>query len=307
MKLKTIYVVILFSFVILFSYTAQQDESLVLKGPYLGQKPPGDTPELFAPGIISTGDLHSSLYFSPNGLEVYFSRLSKPEISGIYFMKELGGKWTKPRFVITSGDKGLTPYLSPDGKKLFCSISGSLCVLDKTPTGWSEPTKLGPVINFQKRQDGASVAESGALYFTTMFGSKDGMYRSEYANGKYSEPKKLDIQVNGNRILGYPVISPDERYVIFMSWTIQTGYGMNDLYISFRNINGKWGEPQNLGEKINTRYSESFPFVTRDGKYLFFNSNRPSSMNHESTEQFYGNIYWVDAQFLEKLKPKGVN
>lgn len=107
-----------------------------------------------------------------------------------------------------------------------------------------------------KRQDGASVAKRGTLYFTTMYGSKD---------------------------------------------------GMQDLYISFRYEDGKWGEPQNLGEKINTRYSESFPFVSRDGKYLFFNSNRPSSLHNESTEHFYGNIYWVDAQFLEELKPKGMN
>ena len=33
----------------------QIDESLMVSGPYLGQKPPGKTAELFAPGIISTG------------------------------------------------------------------------------------------------------------------------------------------------------------------------------------------------------------------------------------------------------------
>jgi len=79
---------------------------------------------------------------------------------------------------------------------------------------------------------------------------------------------------------------------------------MMDLYVTFRNENETWGKPQNLGEKINTRYSESFPFVSRDCKYLFFNSNRPSSLNNESMEYFYGNIYWVNAQFLEELKPK---
>ena len=46
-----------------------------LKGPYLGQKPPSRTPELFAPHIISTGNQHGSVYFSPDGLEVYFSQM----------------------------------------------------------------------------------------------------------------------------------------------------------------------------------------------------------------------------------------
>lgn len=306
------YILSFFAIFVLVCINTQKGESKqsyfpLLKGPYLGQKPPGKTPELFAPDIISTGDLHSSLYFSWDGLEVYYSRLSKVEISGIYFMKELNGTWTKPKYVLTSDNKGLTPYLSPDGKKLFCSISGNLFVMDKTLTGWSEPKNLGPLINFQKRQDGPSVTINGTLYFTSMFGSQDGMYRSEYANGKYSKSEKLDIQVKGNRLFGYPVIAPDESYIIFMSWTDQTGYGMMDLYITFRNEKGKWGEPQNLGEKINTRYSESFPFVTRDSKYLFFNSNRPSSLNNESTEHFYGNIYWVNAQFLEELKPKDMN
>ncbi|MDH5405103.1 MAG: hypothetical protein OEX80_01000 [Candidatus Aminicenantes bacterium] len=89
--------------------------------------------------------------------------------------------------------------------------------IDKTSTGWSEPKNLGPLINFQKRQDGVSVTKNGTLYFTTMFGSKNRMYRSEYVNGKYSEPEKLDIHVIGNRRLGYPVVSPDETYIIFMS------------------------------------------------------------------------------------------
>lgn len=285
-------------------FSSQVPEFPMLKGPYLGQMPPGETPELFAPNIISTCDLHSSLYFSPDGLEVYYSRLSKPELSGIYTMKEKDGKWTRPEFVLDSPNKGLTPYLTPDGEKLFCSIAGSLYVLERTSSGWLDPKNLGPSINFQKRQDGASVTKSGTLYYSTMFGKRDGMYRSEYREGKYAEPEKLDIQVEGNRMSGYPVVAPDESYIIFGSWTDNKGYGMQDLYITFRKKNGTWGKPQNLGKTINTVYSESFPFVTRDGKYLFFNSNRPSELNSKRMGQFFGNIYWVDAGIIEQIKEK---
>lgn len=54
----------------------------LLKGPYLGQKPPGSTPELFAPNIISTCNQHGSVYFSDDGREVYFSRMEPAMYSG---------------------------------------------------------------------------------------------------------------------------------------------------------------------------------------------------------------------------------
>lgn len=280
-----------------------QTDFPVLKGPYLGQPPPGKTPRLFAPGIISTCDLHSSVYFSPDGKEAYFSRLSKtPGISGIYGIREERGKWTRPKFVLDARDRGLTPYLSPDGQTLFCSIADQLYYLNRTPSGWSESKNLGEVINFQRRQDGPSVSRKGTLFYSAMFGKKDGMYRAEFRNGSYAPPEKLDIRVEGNSLLGYPVVAPDESYILFFSWTEKTGFGMQDLYITFQKEDRTWGTPINLGDSINTQHSESFPFVTRDGKYLFFNSNRPSPLNPKRMGQFFGNIYWVDAGFIEDMR-----
>jgi Tol biopolymer transport system component len=51
---------------------ACQDDFPILKGPYLGQKPPGMTPEIFAPGIVSTGLDELNSVFSPDGDEFYF-------------------------------------------------------------------------------------------------------------------------------------------------------------------------------------------------------------------------------------------
>lgn len=50
----------------------KSEEFPILKGPYLGQKPPGVSPEIFAPGIISIDIMnHSTPVFSPDGKEVY--------------------------------------------------------------------------------------------------------------------------------------------------------------------------------------------------------------------------------------------
>ncbi|MDH4270583.1 MAG: hypothetical protein OEW18_01260, partial [Candidatus Aminicenantes bacterium] len=127
MKYEAIFAGILLSVTWVFLGLAQQDNFPVLKGPYLGQKPPGMTPELFAPGIISTCSQHSSAYFSRDGKEVYFSRML-PRPSAIMYMCEENGQWTSPRVVC----EGLTPGLAPDGKTIFFS-TWMLWRLFKTP------------------------------------------------------------------------------------------------------------------------------------------------------------------------------
>jgi 7,8-dihydropterin-6-yl-methyl-4-(beta-D-ribofuranosyl)aminobenzene 5'-phosphate synthase len=53
-----------------------------MRGPYLGQEPPGATPKAFAPGVISTSNLeHSAPAFSPDGREVYWSLWKRPSRS----------------------------------------------------------------------------------------------------------------------------------------------------------------------------------------------------------------------------------
>ncbi|MCY1635220.1 TolB family protein [Marinifilum sp. D737] len=69
--------------------------------------------------------------------------------------------------------------------------------------------------------------------------------------------------------------------------------GASDLYISF-NVNDKWSEPKNLGSLINTDANEYGPFFSPDNKYLFF-------VRHDGKK---GDIYWVDLNVINALKPK---
>ena len=76
---------------------AQQTDFPKLTGPYLGQKPPGMTPEIFAPGIVSIpNSAEFSGTFSPDGSEYYFYRISKNDPDKIFFSKLKDGKWTAP-------------------------------------------------------------------------------------------------------------------------------------------------------------------------------------------------------------------
>jgi hypothetical protein len=275
---------------------AQKDEFPVLRGPYLGQKPPGQTPELFAPGIISTCSQHSSVYFSRDGKEVYFSRMF-PRPSAIMYMCERDGRWTAPKVVC----EGLTPGLAPDGRTVYFS-TWKLWRMLKTPEGWTEPELLPDHINFQKRQDTPYAAADGTLYFCSMFGKADGIYRARWANDAYAKPKRIEYGISGDSANFSPYIAPDERYMIFSS--TRPGYGISDLYLSFRNEDGSWSTPKNMGPGINTSAKEAFPFVSFDGRYLFFMSNRVSELNKTPIPDGPGNVYWVDANIIEDLKPE---
>ena len=285
-----------FILVIIIAFS-KQDDFPILKGPYLGQKPPGDLPELFMPGIISNCDLHSSVYFSPDGKEVYFSKLNRSW--NIMFMKQENGRWTQPQFLC----KGLTPFLSPDGKTLFFSKQDfNLWKMERSTTGWVEPVKLSPVINFAGRQDGPSVSSDGTLYYCTLYQDARGIVCSEFVDGHYSEPQPLGREINSNHNEGFPFIAPDESYIIFSSFR-PGSYGLGDLYISFRRDDGTWTEPKNLGPKINSEAKDRFPYISQDEKYFFFNSSRVSSLNIKRIPDGPGNVYWVDAKIIEDLKP----
>lgn len=57
----------------------------------------------------------------------------------------------------------------------------------------------------------------------------------------------------------------------------QGGVGGKDIYVSTR-TNGYWTVPKNLGTKINGPYDEVSPFLSKDGRTLYFSSNRPKSI-----------------------------
>lgn len=80
-----------------------------LKGPYLGQKPPGKTPEVFARGIISTEEfLEAGCTLTPDLKEFYFVRgKSMRHKPAIMVCREEKGVWTLPEVAPFSGVKGL--------------------------------------------------------------------------------------------------------------------------------------------------------------------------------------------------------
>lgn len=250
---------------------------------YLGQKPPGSTPELFAPEIIKTEFRQAAGVFTPDLKEFYFRRRGgQYEKNALVVVKFEDNKWTESLIAANAGG----PFISSDGKMMHLGKK----FRERTTAGWSEEKSLGaPFDKFRIMRLTAS--SNGTYYFDEA--SESGPLRySRFINGKYEEPQVLDIEDIGNWN-AHPFIAPDESYVIWDDQREKGGYGDADLYISFRQKDGSWGPSINLGDKINTEFADAYGSVTPDGKYFFF---------HRSYGNDKADIFWVDFKIIEALK-----
>jgi len=286
-----------------------QDNFLKLKGPYLGQKPPGKTPEIFAPDIISTEVNEGCCCFSKDGKLFLFARAGS-SLNGILMMHQTNGAWTKPQLAPFSAGKYDWDFmLAPDDKTVYVSSGRPLkkgappereyriWISEKNKQGWSKPYLLPYPVNTGQHDSYPSVSINGTLYF---FSNRSGglgegdIYKSQRKNGKYLKVENLKTPINTKYHEVDPFIAPDESYLIFCSEK-PGGFGRADIYVTFRKKDKTWSEPINLGDKINSSYSEYIPYITPDGKYFFFTSNNSGDRD----------IYWVDANIIYDLKPKG--
>ena len=201
-------------FLFLITAGCTDDQFPRLTGPYLGQVPPGDNPELFAPGIVTTGMYTRDLTMTPDGSEIYFCRVVGPyTYTAIMVTRIENGRWTRPEvapFSANPGTMDLEPFISPDGQKFFFlstrpdTANGEsegdqdIWVMDRTGDGWSEPYNLGAPVNSEGAEFFPSVTIDGTIYFSRAEkGSRiHHIYRSRYVDGKYMAPDKLPRSSN---------------------------------------------------------------------------------------------------------------
>jgi len=286
MKLNYTLSTLLLSVFIVGCNNFSQDDAQALKGPYLGQKPPGSTPVRFAPGVVSTEHRDLSAFFSPDMKEFFFTRKDNTTKKwSLISYKSENGQWHK---VATEPRVG-RPFISPDGKTMHLGNKYK----HKTEAGWSDIKSLGsPYEDIRIMRLTASLNGTYVLDEGTREG--DGLLRySRLIDGKREQPQAFIKEINTGKWNAHPFIAPDESYIMW-DGERESGFGKSDIFISFKQEDGSWTEAINLGDKINTEADESSAYVTPDGKYLFFNSYH-SEKN--------GDIYWVDAQFIETLRP----
>lgn len=292
MKRSIIFITL--SFVVM-STGARQNDWPNLTGPYLGQEPPGKTPEIFAPGIISIKNHRDyGCTFSPDGKWFFFTRGAGGENKeSIMFCKLEESGWTDPKYAFNKGEYSQgEPNFSPDGNQLLFARRKEMengewipfiQISEKTGSSWKEPYELTAGMFI-------TMAANKTLYFTYVLNGMDStdIVISRYQEGEYGESEFLPSIINTKYNEIHPFIAPDEGFLIFDS-NRPGGYGKYDIYVSFRKNDSTWCKPINLGPEINTKGYEGVASLSPDGRFLFFNRN--------------DDIYWVDAKIIEKLRP----
>lgn len=137
----------------------------------------------------------------------------------------------------------------------------------------------GPVNSGQHDGPGACNAGGDQLWFTrsNTTKSKNGVnrlsiQRARLVNGSWNGVEPF-LYNNTECSVAHPAISPDGRYLIFVS-DMPGGQGGTDLYLC-RDMGGHWGEPENMGAMINTPLDESFPYIGHDGTVYFASNGHP--------------------------------
>lgn len=147
-------------------------------------------------------------------------------------------------------------------------------------------------IFFSKKRDGRWLpARNISLEFTSeqplkpVFLSADGtklylqrndnddinLYFSIYENGVWSQVQKLNSNINTSSSETFACTSFDGKTLYYTS-NRPGGFGGFDLYKSELDASGDWTSPVNLGSTINSAFDETTPFITEDGKTLYFSS-----------------------------------
>lgn len=277
-------------------------DSLAEESFYFGQKPPGLTPEVFAPGIVSiNGRYEHGISFSPDLEELYFGANYEDQDPSIYFSKLEDKKWTNPKKAnFTKGKKvgEMHPFVNPNGTMLHFAAHDAFTLphhkesvktwyVKRLGNSWSDAKQLDSPINndfvFYTNE-----AKNGDLFYTNL--SKRRMYYAPKINDKY--PEVHEVGTGGF----HGFISPSQDYLVVNARNKENEQRKSDIYVYFKKNEDGWSKPINLGSEVNSNFAETCPSITPDGKYLFF--------GRYNEERELSNLYWVSTEVIEKLRPK---
>ena len=228
---------LLFAGLLFVSCTTNNKEKAANKGfegAYLGQQSPGKQAKLFAPEFISTGMYERDAAFSPDGSEFYFTVQLSRAFFAIACTKSIGGFWQEPEIAGFSGKyMDGEPVFHPDGKRLFFASN--------RVNNTSDNVK-----------------------------DYDIWYVERTANNDWGAPVSIGEPVNSPANEFYPSFTKDGT--LYFCANRNGSIGGEDIFCS-EYANGKYLDPVNLGESINTLADEYNASVAKDGSYLIYTTH----------------------------------
>jgi len=189
------------------------------------------------------------------------------------------------------------PLITADGKKIFFTSRrpGSsnnekdelgnfyedIYVADIVDGKWSVPKQLPEPVNSNTHDACVALTPEGEnllIYRTNKALTGGDIYFSETDGITWTEPKMLDEVINSPEWNEPSATISSSGDMIIFSSNRPGGEGGMDLYRCMKLPNGKWSQPVNLGNLINTPLDEDAPFIHPDGSKLYFSSKGHTNM-----------------------------
>jgi hypothetical protein len=274
-----------------------------------------DGAQLFAPGVISTSVQETSATFTPDGNTVYFMRSDFAEANTTILQSTRSdGRWGTPSVVAFSGEwHDSEPALTPDGMRLYfvsnrppkagdapvmAEMSGhkfpgtNLWYVERGKDGsFSAPRHVDGELNAGSMIYNPSITRSGDIYFSAHRPDSGNGYQIYVAhwNGKtHANPERVDLgDVTHNRM--DPGVDADGRFIVYAG-NEGDSLGSADIYIAFRDKDGKWGKPEHLAGDVNSASLENAPALGRGFGELYVASQRGTEMKFPKPRDDYASL-----------------
>lgn len=179
---------------------------------------------------------------------------------------------------INSSDSEYAPVFTPDGKYMYFNslrrsdfYKENIFLSAQINSVWTEPIQIDELCT-DKNESFCSLSQDGQTAY--LFGYYDktntngDVYASTLDKGRWGKPVLIK-EVSSPYFDLQPFVYRDK--VMFLTSNRDGNHDNYDLFVS-ENRNGSWTEPVNLGTVINTPYDEQTPFLSPDGRFLYFAS-----------------------------------
>ncbi|WP_276498022.1 OmpA family protein [Pontibacter litorisediminis] len=166
---------------------------------------------------------------------------------------------------------------------------------------WEEAQSFGKPINSIYNEGSACLSRDGnTLYFARCeapdsYGNCDLYVASRQEDGSWGQIRNLGARVNSTGWDSQPTLSKQEDTLYFASDRLG-GFGLSDIYFTYKTKSGDWAPAQNMGPVINTRESEVSPFLHPKFQVLYFSSR--GQLNNFGDFDIY-KTYLVNGQWQE--------
>ncbi|WP_100335782.1 OmpA family protein [Hymenobacter chitinivorans] len=142
---------------------------------------------------------------------------------------------------------------------------------------WEKPRSLSGALNGKGHDASIQVFDNDTKMLMYRQDENGDIFYSEKASGDWTEPKKLNNNINSKAFESDAYITPD-GLTIYFSTSKYSDQNTLDIYYATRQPGGDWGTPKSLGNVINTPFDDDSPYLSKDGKTLYFSSRGHNTM-----------------------------